>query len=53
MYVYMYSFVYMTRFGVATAKTSRLYMYVYRVLKTCARESTLQGSRQAIHVCIV
>ena len=26
-------------FGVATAKTSRLYMHVFLVLKACARES--------------
>ena len=39
-------------FGVATAKTSRLYMYVFLVLKACARESTLQSSSQALHVRI-
>ena len=42
----------MTLFGVATATISRLYMYVYFVLKACARESILQRSRQVIHVRI-
>ena len=34
-------------------ETVRLYMYVYLVLKACARESTLQRSSQALHICIL
>ena len=42
-----------THFGVTTAKTSRLYIYVYPVLKASAQERTLKRSIQAIHVCIL
>ena len=45
--------VYTMHFGVATAKTSRLYMYVYVVLEACARKSTLRRSIQALHVCLL
>ena len=41
-----------THFGVATAKTSTLYTYVYLVLKAYARRTSPRLKQVAIYVCI-